>query len=277
MLDVLQYRYSTYDSSKPAAGILAAIMGISLIGWIVQSVQIHFRPRRPLILILIANITLFIELILRAAFSTKTNNSKAAYTALTVLLAVSIRMVMLSNFDFLTQVDKLKPWITRAIILGSIFLGITSTVLMIPAGVLAGDPDTLNTALQLKQASSGIVLGMTVLFYPIWFATKTIKKMTKQAIILLIISSLSSLIVSVYLMITSVPKPYAESNKKEFWVYIFQITPNIIALLTWTILHPKRTLKPAEPPTESPTELKKGSSKEEVKTDIDDDVQILRF
>ncbi|CAF2885502.1 unnamed protein product [Rotaria sp. Silwood2] len=158
MLDVLQYRYSTYDSSKPAAGILAAIMGISLIGWIVQSVQIHFRPRRPLILILIANITLFIELILRAAFSTKTNNSKAAYTALTVLLAVSIRMVMLSNFDFLTQVDKLKPWITRAIILGSIFLGITSTVLMIPAGVLAGDPDTLNTALQLKQASSGIVL-----------------------------------------------------------------------------------------------------------------------
>ncbi|CAF4608118.1 unnamed protein product [Rotaria sp. Silwood2] len=274
MVDFSHYPYPEYEVSKAAAGTLAAVIGISLIGWIVQSVQIHFRPRRPLILILISHITILIEHILHAAFSKGTNNSRGGFTALSVLLAVSLRTIILANYDLLTQVDKLKPWITRAIILGSVLLGITSAVLMAPAGALSDNPNTRDTSIQLRQASSGIVLGLTVLFYPVWFATKTVKKMTKQAIILLIISSIACLIVAVYLVIISVPEYYVKSNERELWLYIFQITPTIIALLTWTILHPKRTLKPAE----SPTELKKESPEDEnVKTDIDDDLQMVRL
>jgi cytochrome bd-type quinol oxidase subunit 2 len=83
---------------------------------------------------------------------------------------------------------------------------------------------------------------MTIFFYPIWLATKTVKNMTKQAIVLLIISSFTSLIVAIFLQVTSIPHYYAAANEQEFWFYIFQLTPIAIALFTWTILHPKRSL-----------------------------------
>ncbi|CAF3345070.1 unnamed protein product, partial [Rotaria sp. Silwood2] len=188
MVDLSNYRYAAYNSSKAAAGTIAALIGISLIAWIVQSVQIRFQPRRPLILILISHLSIFIHLILRAVFSTTMSNSRGASTAVTVLLAVGLRMIILANYDFLTQLDKLKPWISRTIIIGSVVVVIGSTILMIPAGLLSSNANTVDTSFRLRQVSSAVVLGLTVLFYPVWFATKTVKKMTKQAIILLIIS-----------------------------------------------------------------------------------------
>ncbi|CAF1141050.1 unnamed protein product [Rotaria sp. Silwood1] len=271
MVNWPHYPFAAYRESKPAAGVITALVGISLIAWIVQSKKIHFRPRRPQILILISHITMLIQLILRAAFSKRTNDSKGAFTALSVLLSISLRTVILANYDFLTQVHKLKTWITRTIIIGSVVLGITSAVLMAPAGSLSYDPDKVDTSFQLRQASSAIVLGMTVLFYPVWFLTKTIKHMTRYAFILLIISSFACLIVGVYLVIISVPEYYTKSNEKELWVYIFQIVPNVIALFAWSILHPRRSLKQTEPSKEPSKE------EEETKTKIDDSVQIVRL
>jgi ABC-type amino acid transport system permease subunit len=66
--------------------------------------------------------------------------------------------------------------------------------------------------------------------------------MTKQAIILLLVSSFTSLIVAIFLQVTSVSDYYVAANEHEFWFYIFQLTPIAIALFTWTILHPKRSL-----------------------------------
>ncbi|CAF3793775.1 unnamed protein product [Rotaria sp. Silwood1] len=240
--------YPRYIESRPAAGIIAALVGVSLIAWIIQSKQIHFKPRRPQILILISHITIFIQLILRAAFSKRTNDSKGAFTVLTVLLSISIR---------------------------SVLIGLTSAVLMAPAGALADDPSKLNTSFQLRQASSAMVLGLTVLFYPVWFLTKTIKHMTKFAIILMSVSSFACLVVAIYIMITSVPTYYMKSNEKEHWVYIFQIVPNVIALFAWSILHPKRTLKQTEPLEEEPSKQKKEEG--EVSTDNGDVAETMRL
>ncbi|CAF3904964.1 unnamed protein product [Rotaria sp. Silwood1] len=274
VVNASNYPNTAYTESKPAAGIIAALVGVSLIAWIVQSKQIHFKPRRPQILVLISHITIFIQLILRAAFTKRTIDSKAAFTVLSVLLSISIRTVILSNYDFLTQVHKLKMWMSRAIIMGSVLIGMISAVLMIPAGVLSSDPDKINTSIQLRQASSAIALSLTVLFYPVWFLTKTIKYMTKFAIILMIVSSFACLVVGIYIMITSVPDYYIKSNEKEYWVYIFQIVPNVIALFTWSILHPKRTLKQTEPLKEP---AKQQEEKDEVKTDDGDVVEIMRL
>jgi cytochrome bd-type quinol oxidase subunit 2 len=112
------------------------------------------------------------------------------------------------------------------------------------AGTLSYNTDTIDTSFRLRQASAAIVLCMTVMFYPIWFATKTVRNMTKQGIILLIISSLASLIIAVFLLVTSIPTYYISVNQQEFWYYIFQFLPITIALFSWTILHPKRSLLP---------------------------------
>jgi ABC-type arginine/histidine transport system permease subunit len=66
--------------------------------------------------------------------------------------------------------------------------------------------------------------------------------MTKQAISLLTISSLTCVVVALFLVITSVPNYYIGANEQELWFYIFQFTPMAIALCGWTIFHPKRSL-----------------------------------
>ena len=242
MADLSNYPYPAYESNKAAAGVLASLFGISLIAWFVQSIQARFKPRRPIILILISHLSIFVELILRAALSTETRNSRAAFTASSVLLAVGFRMIILVNYDFLTQVDDSKPWRSRLIIAGSMIGAIGSAILTAPAGTLSYSSDTIDQSFRLRQAAAAIVLCMAILFGPIWFLTKIAPKMTKLAIILLIISGLACLVVAIYLTITSVPTYYIATSQQELWFYIFQLTPIAIALFTWSILHPKRSL-----------------------------------
>ena len=244
MVNLTDYPYPAYESNIAAAGVLSSLIGISLIAWLVQSIQAHFKPRRPMILLLIAHLTIFVELVLRAALSTDTRNSRAAFTATTVLLAVGQRMIILANFDYLTQVGNLTPCVSRSIIIGSIVGTVGSAILMAPAGTLSYNIDTIDQSFRLRQASAAIVLCMTILFYPIWIITKTAKYMKKEAIILLVISSITCLFVAIYLLIASIPDYYVVTNEKELWYYIFQFTPTAIALFTWTLLHPKRSLAP---------------------------------
>jgi cytochrome bd-type quinol oxidase subunit 2 len=244
MVNLTNYPYPAYDSNVAAAGVLSSFIGISLIAWLVQSIQAHFKPRRPMVLLLIAHLTIFVELVLRAALSTDTRNSRAAFTATTVLLAIGQRMIILANFDYLTQLGNLTPCISRCIIIGSIVGAVGSTIIMAPAGTLSYNTDTIDQSFRLRQASTAIVLCMTILFYPIWFMTKTAKHMKKEAILLLVISSITCLFVAIYLLIASVPDYYVATSERELWYYIFQFTPTAIALFTWTILHPKRSLAP---------------------------------
>ncbi|CAF1144849.1 unnamed protein product [Adineta steineri] len=242
MVDLFNFPYPAYEPNKIVAGILAAIIGISLFLWIIQSIQSHFRPRRVIILLLISHLTLFIELILRATLSLDIRNTRAAFTVTTILLAVGQRMIILANYDFLTQTGTLDSRISRTIIIGSGLAIVSSAILIASAGILSYNTDTIDTSFRLRQASAAIVLIMTILFYPIWFLIKTVKHMTKQAILVLFISSITSLIVTIYLMIISCPCYYVSTNQQEFWFYIFHFTPIAIALIIWTILPPKRTL-----------------------------------
>ena len=242
MSNLSNYPYPSYQSNVPAAGVTASLIGISLIAWIVQSIQSHFQPLRLNILLLLSHLTIFTELVLRAALPTDIRNSRAGFTAATVLFAVGQRMIILANYDFITRVGNIRPWISRTIIIGSMLGIIGSTILMAPAGTLSYSSDTIDQSFRLRQASAAIVLCMTILFYPIWFLIKIIKDMTKQAVILLIISSIACLVVSVFLLITSVPYYYIGASQQELWYYIFQFTPIAIALFTWTIFHPKRSL-----------------------------------
>jgi len=242
MANLTYYPYPAYESNKAAAAVLASLIGISSIAWIVQLIQSRFKPPRISVLLLICHLTIFVELVLRAALSTDVRNSKAALTATRVLLVVGQRMIILANYDFLTQVGNLKPCTSRVINIGATLCAIGSAIILVPAGRLLYNIDTIDKSFRLRQTSAVIVLCMTVLFYPIWFATKTMKNMTKQAIILLIISSLASLIIAVFLLVTSIPTYYIDVNQEEFWYYIFQFLPIAIALFSWTILHPKRSL-----------------------------------
>jgi len=242
MSNLTNYPYPAYESNKAAAGVLASLIGISLIAWIVQSIQSLFKPRRLIILLLIGHLTIFIEVVLRAVLSTDTRNSKAAFTATTVLLVIGQRMIILANYDFLTRLGNLSLCASRAIIIGSVLGVAGSAIIMSIAGKLSYSTDTIDESFRLRQVSAAIVLCMTVLFYPIWFITKTARDMTKRAIILLIISSLTSLIVAIFLQVTSIPDYYLGANQQEFWFYIFQLIPIAIALFIWNILHPKRSL-----------------------------------
>ncbi|CAF0996379.1 unnamed protein product [Rotaria sordida] len=236
------YPYPAYEFNKIAAGVFAGLVGVSLIGLIIQSILIRFQPIRLNILILLSHLTMFVHLVLRAALSTETNKSKATFTAMTVLLAISLRTIIFANYDFLVRIWNLKKWISRALLIGPALAAIASVILMAPANSLGYNPDTIETSFRLRKASNTIVLGLTIVFYPVWFATKTIQHMNTLAIIFLIISSICCLIVSIFLVVTSIPKYYIRSNEQEFWTYIFQIIPTMVAQFTWTILHPKRTL-----------------------------------
>ena len=244
MVNLTHYPYRVYESNTIAGSVLASLIGISLIAWLVQSIQAHFKPRRPMIILLIAHLTIFVELILRAALSSRTGKSRAAFTTKTVLLAVGQRMIILANFDYLTQYSNLTPYVSRSIIIGSIVGAVGSSIIMIPAGILSYNINTIDQSFRLRQASAAIVLCLTILFYPIWFITKTTKHMKKEAILLLIISSITCLFIAIYLLVASIPHYYVVASERELWFYIFQFTPTAIALFTWTILHPKRSLAP---------------------------------
>lgn len=243
MTDLSTYPYPSYEPSKPAAGVLAAVVGVSLIAWIVQSVLAKFQPIRMSILLLLSHLTIFVELILRAALPPETRNSRAAFTTTSVLLAVGFRVIIMSNYDFLIRVLGEKEKLSRGILIGTYLCVIASAVLMIPAGALSYDSDRVSASFRLRQASAALILIMTVVFYPVWALTKTFKKMTKMAVILLIISSICCLIEALYLVISSVQEYYIATSKEELWFYIFQLTPTVLAEITWNVLHPKRSLQ----------------------------------
>ncbi|CAF0819940.1 unnamed protein product [Adineta ricciae] len=221
MIGLSNYPYATYEPNQIAAGILAGVIGISLIGWLAQATR---KFRRLIILLTISHLTIFIELVLRAALSSQ-------------------RTIILANYDYIVRVGEVKPAISRCVIIGPILIALISAALMIPAGMLSYDKSTIPQSFVLRQASAAIVLGLTILFYPIWFAIKTWKDMKKQSIIRLLISSIACLSVAIYLQITSIPDYYITTSHEEYWFYIFQFTPIAIALLTWTLLHPRRSLQ----------------------------------
>ncbi|CAF3349371.1 unnamed protein product [Rotaria socialis] len=104
MVNLTNYPYLEYEPSKIAAGIIAFVIGLSLIIWIVQSIQSHFQPRRISVLILMSHVAMFLQFILRAVLSSSTLNSILIYTIMAGFLAAGQRVIIICNYDFLIQV-----------------------------------------------------------------------------------------------------------------------------------------------------------------------------
>ncbi|CAF1203759.1 unnamed protein product [Adineta steineri] len=244
MVNFTNYPFSAYEPNQPAACTFAFLVGLSLIVWIIQCIQSRFIPRRISILLLISHLTIFAELVLRVIFSTGMQKSRARYTAGTALLAIGQRLIIVANYDFLLQARAIQPSFARIIRILTIVCVIVSAALLSTAEQLSHKTKMIKTSFLLRQISASIVLCLTELFYLLWFLTRTSKDIGIKAIILLGIASFSSLVVSVFHTFISVPDYYLPTREQEFWSYIFQLAPIIIAQLTWTLLHPKRSLLP---------------------------------
>lgn len=255
MVDLSNYPYPTYEPNKAAAGVLAGIIAVSSVAWIIQSIQARMNPRRLVIVLLISHLTLFVEFVLRAALSPQDRRTRLSFTITTALLAISQRMLIVANMQFLVQSSNLNARWARAITIGTTLSVLTSAVIMIVAGALSYGKN-VERSFHLRQAAAAIVLLLTLVLYPIWFFSKSIREMTKLGVLLLAVSSLASLVIAVFLLFISIPSYYVSTNAQESWFYIFFVTPLVIALLVWTVLHPKRSLAPARQP-QNEIELKR--------------------
>ena len=61
------YPYWTYVPNKVTAACVCVLVSVSLVAWLVQSVQSRFRPFRLSFLLLISHLTILTDLIIRAA------------------------------------------------------------------------------------------------------------------------------------------------------------------------------------------------------------------
>ena len=242
MVNLTSYPFAAYEPNQQAAGLFASLVAFSLIVWIIQSIKSRFVPLRISILLLISHLTIFVELLLRAVFSSSMQKSRAQYTAATVLLAIAQRTIIVANYDFLIQARAIQLSFARIIRIGTIVCVVVSGALLSPAGVLSYESNTIKTSFLLRQISASIVLCLAELFYLLCFLTRTANEMGKKAIILLTISSFSSMVVAIYNVFISVSDYYVGASQQELWFYIFQLIPIIVAQLTWSILHPKRSL-----------------------------------
>jgi uncharacterized YccA/Bax inhibitor family protein len=243
MFNLSAYPYPDYLSDKIAAGCVAGVVGISLIAWFIQSCQTRFRPTRLSILLLISHLAIFIELIVRAAVSAEQENSRTIFTVFNSLFATGQRMIIVGNYSFVLEIHHEKSRRSRAIFIVAILCIVTSGILIAPANLYSFDPGQINTSFIYRQISAAVLLTVTVLFFPVLYWSKTIKDMTTQGFILIIVSSLLCLTVAIFNMIQSISIYYDEINSQEGWFYGFQMTPIILAHFSWSIFHPKRSLK----------------------------------
>jgi hypothetical protein len=230
MVDFSNYPFPTYIPNKIIAGICASLVFISFLAWLVQSIQNRFQPRRLLVLVLIAHLAIFSELIVRATANIRAHNFKIIYTMMTVFYTIGHRAMIISNFTFLMGFYENKSRLSRVIFLGITVGIILADLLMTPVGILSFE-------------STAMICLIDSLFYPIWLWTRTLRIMSYESIIGLTISSVNSLIIALFLLVMSIPKYYIVINDDEEWFYFFQILPMMILLLTWSVLHPKRSFR----------------------------------
>jgi len=113
---------------------------------------------------------------------------------------------------------------------------------MAPANIYEYDPNQINTSLLFRQLSASVLLLDTLVFYLIFYLSKTIRDMKREGVILIFTSSVLCLIAAIFNLVQAISLDYYnEINSNEGWFYGFQIAPIILAHFTWSILHPKRS------------------------------------
>ncbi|CAF3416077.1 unnamed protein product [Rotaria socialis] len=247
MDDLLLYPYPTYIANKTVASCVAAMVGISLIAWFIQSYQARFRPPRLSFLLLASHLTIVIELIVRATVPEDQQNSKTIFIIVNSLSAIGQRMIIVSNYVFILEVHYVRSLSSRLILIGAISCVVMSGVLMVPVNMSSFDPEKINASFLFRKLSASFLFAVAILFYPVWYWSKTVKDMTMQAIILAIVSSTLCAIGALFTVIQSISSFYDQTYSHEVWFYVLQIAPIAFAHFTWSVFHPKRSLISSEP------------------------------
>lgn len=242
MVNRTNYSYFTYQPDKATAILLASLVGISLITWIIQSIKTRFQPRRLVILLLIAHLTIFIELVLRASVCSKTFQTGTIFIVSAILLAVCQRLILVADKVFLIQANDPNSRRSRIILITSILAVAISGILLGVASKLSTKSHTVKSGFRLRRIAAAMLLSKAIVFYPLWYFTRTTKSTSPLAIVLLTISSIGSLIIGIFVFITSYPVYFALTINEEPWCYYFQLIPLAFIVCTWSIVHPQRSL-----------------------------------
>jgi hypothetical protein len=187
MVDLSNYPFPTYIPNKIIAYIFISFVFISCIIWFIQSIQNHFQPIRLIILLFLSHLTIFIELILRATTNIVQQKSKISYIIMTILYTIGQRSIIVANFTYLIEISNKKSNLSRLIFLGISISIIISDILMTPVGFLSFQSDKIHLSFLFRQISTSIICLVTILFYLIWFWTKTFSNLSYELILLLII------------------------------------------------------------------------------------------
>ena len=216
------------------------MVGISCLAWLIQSIQNHFQPRRFTILVLVSHVAICGELITRASSNLRHHNAKVIFILMTIFYTIGQRTIIISNFTCLIEYYENRSRLSRCIFLSISISIIIADVLMTPAGLLSFESKQIQLSFIFRQMSTALVCLVTVLFYAIWYWTRTFDDMPYETRTSLIISSFNSIVIAFFLLVMSIPHYYVIINDDEEWFYFFQILPMILILITCSILHPKR-------------------------------------
>jgi hypothetical protein len=246
-LSETNYPFHSYIPSRFAAGVFAIIVYSSLVLWFIQSLNVKCRPRPLGIFIFVSHLTGFIELVLRGTLSINILNTKTLYRITAPLLSIPPRFLLLANYHCLVELRGKNPRriLDRVIDIVVPVGAITGDVLLSIANEFSFKSNRLSLSFHLRQASAGFILGLSILFYIIWyFAVPHSRRL--YVFPLLSISSICVLIEAIYIQTISIPRLFFSLNQSEFWFYAGHLIPVVLALITWTLLHPSRSLPPLE-------------------------------
>lgn len=158
------------------------------------------------------------------------------YLLMTVSYTIGQRAIIVANYTYLMNLHGQKYLVFRLIF----FSIILSDILMTPAGFLSLQSNQIHLSFLFRQISSSTICLITILFYLIWFWTRTFSTMSCQVISLLILSNLNCLIITLFLLVMSIPKYYLLFTHNEQWFYYFQILPMLIIFFLWFTFHPEQ-------------------------------------
>lgn len=240
MLDLSSYPFPTYTPDRIIAWIVSSFVFLSLILWLIQSIQTHFQPIRIIIALLISHSMIFTELMIRATTNLMQENPKIIYMTMTILYTIGQRSIIVANYTCLLQFSEKKSHF-RWIFLGISVSIVLSDILMTPAGFLSFQSHQIHLSFLFRQLSTSMMCFISLLFYLIWFCTRTYSSMSYKVILLLLISSSNCLVITIFLFIMSFPRYYMQFNDNEQWFYLCQILPILLTLYAWSLLHPKRS------------------------------------
>ena len=241
------YPFYSYIPSRFAAGVFAVLVYTSLIGWLIQSLRAKCRPTMLIIFIFVIHLAVFIELVLRGTLAIQILNTKTLYRVTAPLVGMSARLLLFANYHCLVELRGKKPHgiLDRVIDIVVPLGAITADVLLSVANELSFKSNYLHLSFRLRQASAGLVLALALLFYIVWHLAVSHAR-RRYVLPLLAVSSTAVLIEAIYILALSIPSVFFALNQSEFWFYAGHVIPIVLALISWTIFHPSRSLPPPE-------------------------------